>query len=870
MLNVKCPSCSATIKLSKPKTGNFSPTCKHCEVSFKLSIRQLPNGSFKHKASPKQDNGVADKDDNATSQVETQVTPEQASHEAVKSDRKLRRLGPYRVIKKLGEGGMGAVFLAHQTSLDRRVALKVVKPRLSDNPAVMARFTREAYAAAQLIHPNVVQIYDMGEDNGKSYFSMEYVDGQSLRKLVKNNPLESELAAGYILQAARGLQCAHQAGMVHRDIKPGNLLVNQQGLVKVADLGLVKVPDQDEIEDNNVQQMIALSASQDLTRFGATIGTPYYMAPEQAQSGTVDHRADIYSLGCTFYVLLTGKRPFEGKTADEIASKHLSAQLVEPHRICDDVPEELSAMVGKMMAKQPADRHQSMDDVIDQLEEFLGLKSAGMSSLSEADAIAIENAGNEFNETPLASIRGFAPLALVAVAVMFAMVTSWISWRLATSFLLMPVFAIATYFVASGINQTSILYDKTRELISHAEVADWFKWALAGLVLIAASYLLGLLPYLIFVSILGVGLGAGYHWLIDVPIASARQSAIETANGLIRRWRVKGVDETTIQNFVAQYLPLAWEEFFENLFGYTAKRKTRKLIASTDAAKPKPKFRAWRDRIFDRLEGSLKKLNSDDERQHLRNVEQAGLMDAGLSAEEALSQASQMADALVDHGDSLRLKQLEKRLAKADPLFEREQTRANIKRNLADARSGKYKRKRQSSADILEPKLDRALGAFPRFLLGCLLMFGSTMWAQQNDLLLSSEQLQVLGQQSIDAVSDQTAGPDQEAADEVVATIKEHGQQLFDSAAVKPTRAWMGVFYSFDSMLAGLVLIASAIIGGWRMSIFVLPAVLIAMFGSAVGVPDLLPVDVPNFNKTTALLAIALLGMGIVFGRRED
>ena len=254
--------------------------------------------------------------------------------------------------------------------------------------------------------------------------------------------------------------------------------------------------------------------------------------------------------------------------------------------------------------------------------------------------------------------------------------------------------------------------------------------------------------------------------------------SIETANGLIRRWRVKGVDETTIQTFVAKYAPPAWEEFFENLFGYSAKRRTRKLLTSTEKTKPKPKFRAWRDRIYDRLASSLNALTSDDDRKHLRSVERAGLMEAGMSEQEALSQASQIADALVDQGDSLRVKQLELRLAKVDPLFEREKIRASIKRNLADARSGKYKRK-QTPAQILEPKLDRAFGAFPRFLLGCLLVFGSTIWAQQNDLLLSSQQLQELGKQGIDVVSDQSAGPDQEAANEVVTSIKQQGQQLF-------------------------------------------------------------------------------------------
>ena len=150
MLNVKCPGCDANMKLSKPKAGDFSPTCKHCQVPFKLSIRQLPNGSFKHKASsPNLEN----------SQAETNISPQKAT-DAPTDKPKRRNLGPYRIIKKLGQGGMGAVFLANQTSLDRLVALKVVKPSLADNPGVMARFTREAYAAAQLIHPNVVQIYD--------------------------------------------------------------------------------------------------------------------------------------------------------------------------------------------------------------------------------------------------------------------------------------------------------------------------------------------------------------------------------------------------------------------------------------------------------------------------------------------------------------------------------------------------------------------------------------------------------------------------------------------------------------------------------------------------------------------------------------
>src|SRR5207244_1953290 len=152
-------------------------------------------------------------------------------------------LGGYQILKELGRGGMGAVYLARQVSLDRLVALKVMNRRWAANPAFLVRFTREAYAAAQLVHHNVVQVYDVGCDRGIHYFSMEYVQGRSLGDLLKKEgKLDAATAAGYVLQAARGLAFAHERGMIHRDVKPDNLLLNDQGIVKVADLGLVRTP----------------------------------------------------------------------------------------------------------------------------------------------------------------------------------------------------------------------------------------------------------------------------------------------------------------------------------------------------------------------------------------------------------------------------------------------------------------------------------------------------------------------------------------------------------------------------------------------------------------------------------------------------
>lgn len=280
-------------------------------------------------------------------------------------------LGGYRIVKQLGRGGMGAVYLAQQVSLDRPVALKIMNTAWGNDAGFVARFTREAYAAAQLTHHNVVQIYDFGKDHGIHYFSMEYVEGQSLGQMVKaDGKVDVEQAVGYTLQAARGLKYAHDRGMIHRDIKPDNLMLNTQGIVKVADMGLVKTPGvadepptagvaaaKDKLQ---VGSKLADESLTNVTRVGIAMGTPAYMAPEQARNASgVDGRADVYSLGCTLYVLLTGRPPFHGNTVMEILSKHATAPLVPPETIVKRVPKELSHIIQKMVAKKPEDRYAS-------------------------------------------------------------------------------------------------------------------------------------------------------------------------------------------------------------------------------------------------------------------------------------------------------------------------------------------------------------------------------------------------------------------------------------------------------------------------------------------------------------------------------
>ena len=777
-------------------------------------------------------------------------------------------MGPYRLTRLLGQGGMGAVYLAKQTSLDRDVALKVIKTKFSNRASMIARFTREAYAAAQLVHPNVVQIYDMGDVKGNCYFSMELVPGTSLSDVVQNGKkVDPQQAASFILHAARGLECAHNAGMVHRDIKPANLLVGSDGVVKVADLGLVKVPDQEEIEDEqDIAEMSALSASKDLTRYGSAIGTPYYMAPEQARNAvTVDHRADIYSLGCTFYVLLTGKKPFDGKSFQEVVSKHSSAPLVVPSKVVARVPESLSSVVAKMMAKDPDDRYQDTRSLIEDLEEFLGIASTEAFTPDEADAELLEKNAAAFNSIGTAKLRGVLPLALAMGSLLIAVLLLFVSWRWAIGFVVLPVAAIFSYFLISGIKENSNLFSKAREISNHGGILSWLKWAAAALLLGIASLLVGLLMPVLLLGLVGAGLGAAYYFLIDKPIAKQRAAAIKETEVLLRKMRLKGMEEATVQMFAAKYSGKNWEEFFESLFGYEAKRRVRDELAKTDIGKKRPKFWAWRDRISDSFDSRLEPLETQREKDHLQKIEQAGLQAEGVSASEAKERAAQMAEALVDHGDSIRVQALQAQLNELDPQKQRLKQRMKVKAMLAEARSGQY-RKEQTAMEKITPALNRTFGSYTRFLAGCLLIVGCLMWARQNEFFADIQATVAEAKNLIDKADEIDPALAQ-------AKAKQEGERLAlvankETAPLKIPLVGKLFFFNFNALIAGLILAMSMLIFGWKMSLFAFPAALITLWGGAFGIPDFEGIN--SIHSLSALIGVGLFMAGVLFGRMED
>ncbi len=260
-----------------------------------------------------------------------------------------KEIGGCRIEKKLGQGGMGSVYLARNLGLDIWVALKFLDSSLAASTDALERFYTEARAAARLDSPHIVRVMRVGQDQSQHFIEMEFVEGSSLKeKLLQEAPMPYATAIQYLYQAALGLHVAHQAGVIHRDIKPENMMINTKGILKIADFGLAKV----------VQNTAML------TQPGQLLGTPYYLAPEQCEGKVADARSDLYSLGITLYYMLTGKLPFTGDTPLAIVSARLYSQPISPSQIITSLPQDIESCTLKMMARNPNDRYASAQELL--------------------------------------------------------------------------------------------------------------------------------------------------------------------------------------------------------------------------------------------------------------------------------------------------------------------------------------------------------------------------------------------------------------------------------------------------------------------------------------------------------------------------
>ena len=292
-------------------------------------------------------------------------------------------IGDFVLLEELGRGGMGVVYLAHQISLDRPAALKILQDSYANNAEFVVNFIKEARSAAKLNHPHIVQAYAVGEDEGIFYYAMEYIDGDTMKDVLKREKIiPIDKAVIIIQQIAEALDCAwKEQKLIHRDIKPDNIILAKNNRAKLADLGLSRVAG--DIDDENEDEIM---------------GTPQYISPEHLTGAPMDIRSDIYSLGATFYQFVTGRFPYEGRTANEIARKHLEASLVPPQLVNSKVPEAIGQIIMKMMKKNINERYQDAEELVEDLRLFRRGKLSSTGSVPKVFSTRTRNVARNGTE----------------------------------------------------------------------------------------------------------------------------------------------------------------------------------------------------------------------------------------------------------------------------------------------------------------------------------------------------------------------------------------------------------------------------------------------------------------------------------------
>ncbi|MFN2269769.1 MAG: serine/threonine-protein kinase [Anaerolineae bacterium] len=337
------------------------------------------------------------------------------------------KIGEYEIVEHIGHGVAADVYKAYQAKLNRHVAVKVLSPTFVKEQAFLARFIREAQAVAQLDHPNILPVYGFDRQDDLVYIVMQYVDSGSLDDLT-GQPLPLDFTLNILSQVGSALSYAHNRGIVHRDVKPGNILLGPDNWVLLTDFGLVKI----------------LETPADLTPSGMSLGTPAYMAPEQVAGDQVDHRADIYSLGATLYQMTTGRVPFEGGTGMAVAFKHVSEALVPPRKFNPSLPPTVDKVIVKALAKEPDLRHQTVDKLVAAFREAVeGTKAPAKhptpmtlkSSSKQAPvqkapspppaSIPLEAIWPPLKESPVKGGKGWTLLATIAGALVGFFLILW-------------------------------------------------------------------------------------------------------------------------------------------------------------------------------------------------------------------------------------------------------------------------------------------------------------------------------------------------------------------------------------------------------------------------------------------------------------
>lgn len=919
----ECPRCGNSFALKDPRPGRYSTRCPSCKEALVVSISEDPGrqpevglvstaeetltleptpapGSPGKEPSQAGSRGLTIPTESAetvrprlvvtsrsspTAPAESQPGPPSRQNAVASSSGRLPAfVDGYRVVRELGRGGLGVAYLGKQLSCDRQVALKLVKRDWARNAIFAARFIRDVSAAALLHHHNIVQILDFGESGGTFYVCMEYVDGQTLADLVEGGtPVEPDAAAGYILQAARGLKYAHEHGLIHHDIKPENLFLDRAGVVKVADLGLVMTPAAAEAEAASGAETNLRGARTRARGPGVgedpgptvtvALGSPLFMAPEQTSDGRkADARSDIYALGCVLYNLVTGRPPFEASSAVDLVAMHQNEPLPPPEKSNPRVSRGLSDLILKMTAKRPSERFSSLDGVISALETLQRIPTGGVVGLSDDDAAKLTECVDRFNAAPSVRKRRLILGGAAAVCTLLVLLSVLGGqWFLAGGLLGLGLTSAIGVFIARGFAEKTSLYCKTMGLIFSARPVDW----LVGLAVIAVGAMLLVVFHLLWAwiafGVLAVVAAAAFRNMIEKPLVEERREPLATAESMIRGLRFIGLDEETIQRIVCQYGGDRWEEFFETLFGYEALRTARVRWGGRDLGSLWRRFGVWRDPVVDWIDARQRAQRAAREFPLIRKVEEKGLEALGVNTLTARRRAKRVAEALVAMITDLR--------ATSAPGSADTTESFAIAKVLQHAADKPDEVLSEHAPEPSAPRFGAILNVLfssrVRFLAGAALVFGCLLWIDQTKII-TSEQVREAATKVKEVATKAVESKDASAVRELKAEYlidKEaitRAKEAFDKGS-RPLElpglpAFIGRrFDGFNAGVAGLLLIFSAFYRSPKMNLFGTLSGAIAWLGPAFGFSA---TGLGDLRLISMGAGLAVLVVGMVLARR--
>lgn len=794
---VHCPSCGRPLNLKDLRPGRFTPACPGCGRPFLLIVPEDEAGPV----------SIAALEDGGADRPPGPRRSPPASDPPAPS-------GGYRRVRELGRGTPGTVALARQWTVGRFVVLRVVDWRRPIDPKFVARLVREAYAAAPIDHPHLVRIHGIGGHEYSSFISAEFVEGEALDALPRGRgPLDPEPAAAYVLQAARGLKYARDQGITEADIQPKNLLVDRHGRVRVADLGLVKSPER----------------AEELDRLEASGASP------------VDAGADIAALGRTLHALATGRPMSEVPTARGLAAAR--------------VPAGLSEIILRMAAERPEDRFPSLEDAIRALEANLGVASPGSFTPDPADAEALEHAAAQHRASPAASGKPRILAAFAGLSALMVALNLLGGWPImAGGFLGLAVLTFLAYGIVDGVMRGNVVSQRARALLLTGRPVDWLTMGAALLLALAVLWVVKLFWVWAAFSAAAALLAIVMHREVDRRIDAERAPALGAAEALLKQLRLRGIEEDTLRHFVFTHAGERWERFFEDLFGYEAKREARARWAREARRGWRSRAGVWREPIVAWIDARLAARRDAHDRAAIREAEERNRTARGENLVTARRKARRIAEAMVATAAELRPRPGE---APSRPIAEAiRQAARHPEQVLVEAEKGQLYRPRDGGwPDLL-------LGPRTRFLLGAGLLVGFLAWANQNGLV-ERRHVEQVAQRAREAVQARDLGAIPEAARAVAGDVQ---GRVAAKPRTEPLRlpgapaAISRLFDGYGSGVAGLILLGSAFVRGWKPSLFAIPAAILALAGPSLGMPSLGPLS-PEPASWAIAAALAAAGL---------